>query len=67
MLIQAAITNRTTVLTNITSSTALIIPPHTIQCRLKENGIQKRIAVIKPFLTSEHRQQRLQWALEHQH
>ena|SRR5438105_9019816 len=54
MLVRAALTNRTIVLTDITNSTALTISPRTVQRRLKENGIQKCIAVVKPFLTPEH-------------
>ena len=65
MLVCATLANRTTVLTDITNSIALTISPHTVQRRLKENGIQKRIAIVKPFLTPKHIERRLQWALEY--
>jgi hypothetical protein len=67
MLVRAALANRTTVLADITNSMALTISPRTVQRRLKENGIQKHIAVVKPFLTPKHVERRLQWALEYQH
>jgi len=53
MLVCAALANRT-VLTDITNSTAPTISPHTVQHCLKENRIQKHIAVVRPFLTPEH-------------
>ena len=60
MLVHAALANRTTVLTDITNSIALTMFPHTVQCCLKENGIQKHIAVVKSFLISEYIKRKLQ-------
>lgn len=59
ILIRAALNNRTTILIDITNSTALTFSPRTTQRRLKEKGIQKRIAVVKPFLTPEYMKRRL--------
>jgi hypothetical protein len=65
MLVRAALTNRVTILKDVSNITALSISPRTIQRRLKEAGIQKHIAVTKPFLTREHQERRYCWALEH--
>jgi hypothetical protein len=53
------------VLSDITNVTALSIPPCTVQRRLSEVGIQKHIAVTKPFLTPAHMKARLDWAIAH--
>jgi IS30 family transposase len=39
MLVRTALSNRTTVLGDITNTTALTISPRTVQRRLKDNGI----------------------------
>ena len=45
MLVRAALTHRTTILADITNSTALNISPHTVQRRRSEHSIRKHIAV----------------------
>src|ERR1700736_6976174 len=63
VLIRSALTNRTTILSDITNVTPVVISDRTIQRRLNEVGIKKHIAVTKPFLTPEHMRKRLEWAI----
>lgn len=65
--VRAALANRTTILTDITNSMPLTIVPRTVQRHRRHTSVEKRIVVVKPVLTPEHVQCRLQWALEHQH
>jgi transposase len=62
-LVRTALTNRTTILRDITNHTALTISPRTVQRRLSDHGIKKYIAVTKPFLTPEQMRARLDWAI----
>ena len=50
----------------ITNDTGLNISKTTVQRRLKELGINKRVARTKPHLTPQHMAARLEWALEHE-
>jgi hypothetical protein len=65
MLVRAALNNRRVVLGDITNDLAINISPRTVQCRLSEAGIQKHIAVAKPFLSAAHMKARLDWAMDH--
>jgi IS30 family transposase len=57
-LVRAALSNRVTVLRDISNIANVSISPRTVQRRLKENNIQKHIAVAKPFLTPVHQEAR---------
>jgi transposase len=50
----------------VTNDTGLSISKTTVQRRLKELGINKRVVHIKPHLTPQHMATRLEWALEHE-
>jgi arginine repressor len=54
-------------LQDLTNHHGLNVSKKTIARRLKEVGIQKRIARTKPHLISEHMSARLEWAKAHQH
>ena len=56
--------NRRCTLSDITNILPDKPSKRTLQRRLKEVGIQKHLAVAKPFLTPEHMKQRLEFALE---
>ena len=56
--------NRRCTLSDITNILPDKPSKRTLQCCLKEVGIQKYLAVAKPFLTPEHMKQRLEFALE---
>ena len=58
--------SRRTTLQQIINDIGLGISKTTVQRRLKELGINKHVAHMKPHLTPHHMAARLQWVLEHE-
>src|SRR4030095_9798928 len=56
--------NRQASLFDITNVLPEKISMRTLQRRLDQAGIQKHLALKKPFLSSEHMRARLEWAME---
>jgi len=63
-IVRTALASRRTTLRDLTKKLDLGVSHRTIQRRLKEAGIQKRIACTKPHLSPEHMAKRLEWAKE---
>ncbi len=64
-IVRKAIANRRSPLADITNFSPIDISESTTRRILKEAGLQKHIAVKKPFLTDKQMADRLQWALKH--